>query len=194
MASGKRNQLCTQLDLQLGVDGILRVGGRMANARISESAKHPMLLPRHHEFTRLQVWRAHEDCFHFGEKTTLAWLRSKYWVPQGLSYRQEDNQVVSNMPAKRRRTLQTSKDGSTSSRASESWTCLSQCRTRLPGAIADQESDEIAELSLRSGGLPYSPTRLFDVFTWKSSLIAQPKVAFELSSDSLGDEGCLLGW
>ena len=44
--SNKTNNLRNQLDLYLDEHGLLRCGGRLENADISEAARHPLLLPK----------------------------------------------------------------------------------------------------------------------------------------------------
>ena len=66
-------------------DGILRVGGRLENSDINDSAKHPVILPSNHEVTRLLIKHYHEANGHSGAQHTLANLRERYWIIKGLS-------------------------------------------------------------------------------------------------------------
>ena len=61
-------------------EGIWRCGGRLSNADVPYSVKHPILLPRDHHFTLLIVRRAHERVLHNGVKDTLNEVRSKFWI------------------------------------------------------------------------------------------------------------------
>ena len=72
-----------QLKLFLDERGLLRVNTRLGNALIPESAKEPMLLPKHHHFTSMVIWRIHTRLKHAGVDRTLAEMRQMYWVPQG---------------------------------------------------------------------------------------------------------------
>ena len=65
--------------------GIWRCGGRIQNADLSYSAKHPILITRFHYLATLLVWRAHERVFHGGVKATLTELRSQFWIICGRS-------------------------------------------------------------------------------------------------------------
>ena len=74
-----------QLELFCDPNGIWRCGGRISNADISYSAKHPTMLPRHHPLTTLIVKNAHEKVFHNGVKETLTEVRSRFWILKGRS-------------------------------------------------------------------------------------------------------------
>ena len=74
-----------QLELFCDPNGIWRCGGRMSNADLSYSAKHPVLLPRRHPLTVLIVKDAHEKVFHNGVKETLIEIRSRFWILKGRS-------------------------------------------------------------------------------------------------------------
>ena len=84
-----RRKVYDTLKKQLGLfqdeKGLWRCGGRLQNADISYSAKHPILLSRSHPFTALIVCDAHRRVFHNGVKETLTEVRSKYWIIKGRS-------------------------------------------------------------------------------------------------------------
>lgn len=62
-------------------DGILRVGGRLTNAKdLSFEQKHPVLLPKHDHFTELVVDHFHRKNLHTGPHLLLSLLRQKYWI------------------------------------------------------------------------------------------------------------------
>ena len=65
------------------VDGILRVGGRLRNAPVSEDAKHPILLPKRHHVTDLIVRKYHEELAHAGREHVLASIRERFWIVKG---------------------------------------------------------------------------------------------------------------
>ena len=58
--------------------GMWRCGGRLTNADLPYSTKHPVLLPRDHPLIALIVKDAHERVQHNGVKETLTELRTKY--------------------------------------------------------------------------------------------------------------------
>ena len=64
---------------------IWRCGGRLQNANISFSSKHPILLHEEHALTTLIVQSAHQRVQHNRVKETLSEIRSKYWIIQGRS-------------------------------------------------------------------------------------------------------------
>ena len=65
------------------VDGILRVGGRLSNAGITEAAKHQVILPKKGHITDLIIRDVHERKGHSGREHVLAALRAKYWIVDG---------------------------------------------------------------------------------------------------------------
>ena len=64
------------LKLNPFIDGdLLRVGGRLVNAQLPHDSKHPLLLHRNDQFTRLLMNQTHADTFHGGILLTLGILR-----------------------------------------------------------------------------------------------------------------------
>jgi hypothetical protein len=63
--------------------GLLRVGGRLNHAFMTEDAKHPLILPHNHKLTKLVVFDAHEAHFHAQTERTLYELRASFWVIKG---------------------------------------------------------------------------------------------------------------
>lgn len=61
------------------VNGVLCVGGRLARSSLSESSKHPVLLPYRHPFSELVLWHYHNKG-HFGVEWTASVIRSVYWI------------------------------------------------------------------------------------------------------------------
>ena len=66
---------------------IMRVGGRLHNAAISYSEKHPMILPKINSKTNLDnsataklIEFTHKQTLHGGVTLTLAYLRQKYMI------------------------------------------------------------------------------------------------------------------
>ena len=69
----------------LDENGLIRVGGRLAYANISEEAKHPVILPKDHKVTALLIRHAHNNNMHMGTDWVHHYLRQNYWI---LSSRQ----------------------------------------------------------------------------------------------------------
>lgn len=65
------------------IDKLLCVGGRLTNAPITETAKHPILLPAHHHVSRLLVWHYHSITGHGGTERVLAEIRQRFWIVKG---------------------------------------------------------------------------------------------------------------
>ena len=74
-----------QLDLFQDERGVWRCRGRIENAAIPFSTKHPALLHKDHPFMSLLVWKAHSHVIHNGVKETLAKLESRFWIVKGRS-------------------------------------------------------------------------------------------------------------
>ncbi|XP_045463791.1 uncharacterized protein LOC123673349 [Harmonia axyridis] len=64
-------------------NGILRVRGRMEHANVSPDTKHPILIPKKHQFTAMLVRHVHEINFHFGCQATLSFIRRRFWSLNG---------------------------------------------------------------------------------------------------------------
>lgn len=64
-------------------NGLLRVGGRLAQSTFSFDKKHPMLLPKKDHLTNLIVASEHVKLLHAGPKLLLASVREKYWPING---------------------------------------------------------------------------------------------------------------
>ena len=78
----KFDQLSTNLGL-IEEDKILKCKGRLGNSDLELEGKFPILLPKEGKFTELLVYSCHDRVLHNGLKSTLAEIRSKYWIPQG---------------------------------------------------------------------------------------------------------------
>ena len=74
-----------QFRLFLDDKDVWRCEGRLTNVELPYEVKNPVLLPREHPFTELQVLEAHNRVFHDGVKETLTELRSKFWIPRARS-------------------------------------------------------------------------------------------------------------
>lgn len=65
--------------------GIWRCGGRLQNADLTFSTRHPMFLPKNHRLSTLIVQDAHQRVLHDGVKETLTEIRTRYWIIGGRS-------------------------------------------------------------------------------------------------------------
>jgi len=61
-------------------DGLLRVGGRLRNASLPYSQKHPILLSSTSALTDLIIRDQHLNNFHIGPQLLLTTLREIYWI------------------------------------------------------------------------------------------------------------------
>ena len=80
--SNRKMSIVRQLRLFIDTDGILRSRGRIENAHIKETTKHPFLLTTKHRLTTLIVMDAHENQLHGGVNSTVTQLRQTYWIPR----------------------------------------------------------------------------------------------------------------
>ena len=78
--------LVRQLRLFLDKDSLLRCGGRIHNAPVSEGTKFPYLLPSRHPLSKLVVIDMHIKLHHSGTTGTLTALRQSYWIPAARQY------------------------------------------------------------------------------------------------------------
>ena len=51
------------------------------HVRVPYEAKHPILLPPKHYFTRLVILNAHQMTLHRGEGSTISFIRQSHWIP-----------------------------------------------------------------------------------------------------------------
>lgn len=85
-SSLKKNSCMYRLDPYLDADGILRVGGRLRRSNMSESVKHPSILPKKSHITELIIQDCHHAIKHQGSGMTHNELRQRgYWVIGGTS-------------------------------------------------------------------------------------------------------------
>ena len=76
-------QLSNKFGLIEDHKGVIRCRGRLEYADLPVEAKEPVMLPKDHHLTFLQILRCHKKVHHCGVKSTLAELRTKFWVPKG---------------------------------------------------------------------------------------------------------------
>ena len=62
---------------------LLCVGGRIESAPIAYSMKHPIILPKDSNITKMIIRNVHSDLSHAGRNHVLAAVRKKYWVING---------------------------------------------------------------------------------------------------------------
>ena len=62
------------------MDGLLRVGERIANGSFQPDVKHPMILPKSHHVVTLIIRHYHHFSGHSGVEHVLSLLREKFWV------------------------------------------------------------------------------------------------------------------
>ena len=61
-------------------DGLLRVGGRLSRATLSDDSKHQIIIPRDSHLARLLVNHFHQKSGHSGRDNVLALLRERFWL------------------------------------------------------------------------------------------------------------------
>ena len=61
-------------------DGLLRVGGRLSRAAMSDTMKHPIILPKQSHISSLLLQHIHEKYGHCGRNYILSQMRRKYWI------------------------------------------------------------------------------------------------------------------
>ncbi|XP_028176630.1 uncharacterized protein LOC114364612 [Ostrinia furnacalis] len=64
-------------------ENVLRVGGRLEKANISDEMKHPKIIPKDTRLATLLIDQAHKQTFHGGARVTMAKLRQEYWITGG---------------------------------------------------------------------------------------------------------------
>uniref|UniRef100_A0ABD2W5D2 Integrase catalytic domain-containing protein n=1 Tax=Trichogramma kaykai TaxID=54128 RepID=A0ABD2W5D2_9HYME len=64
------------------VDGLLRVGGRLDNAHISDDCKHQVILPAKCRLVELLIDHLHKRTLHGGTRLVITHLRQSFWIPR----------------------------------------------------------------------------------------------------------------
>ena len=68
----------------LDTNEVMRVGGRLVNSeQLSYDEKHPILLPKNSNFTKLLLQSIHKQFAHPNTDWMFTYLRRKYWIPKG---------------------------------------------------------------------------------------------------------------
>ena len=66
-------------------DSLLRIDGRLENAKLPVQAKHPLIPPSRHALTRLIILFEHVEAGHAGPAYTLIRTRQRFWIVSGVS-------------------------------------------------------------------------------------------------------------
>uniref|UniRef100_A0A182YT31 Integrase_H2C2 domain-containing protein n=1 Tax=Anopheles stephensi TaxID=30069 RepID=A0A182YT31_ANOST len=61
-------------------DELIRVQGRLGNAKLTNDAILPILVPKSHPFSRIIIRHIHEDNFHAGTELVMSEFRSRFWM------------------------------------------------------------------------------------------------------------------
>lgn len=79
-----RTSVILKLSPIIDIEGLLRVGGRLDRANLTNEERHPLILPRSHHVTALIVKHLHNEVKHQGRHFTHGMVRSKgYWIVGG---------------------------------------------------------------------------------------------------------------
>ena len=79
---GSLKHLETHLNLFQDEFGVLRCRSRLENSDLVETQKFPVILPRKNNLTELIIMDAHRRALHMGSNSTIALVRTKFWVPK----------------------------------------------------------------------------------------------------------------
>lgn len=79
MAVAKTSPL-HRLNPYLDLSGVLRLSGRLNNAKVSDDAKFPIVLSHKGAVARLLMQDAHERTLHGGVQQMLQYIRQEYWI------------------------------------------------------------------------------------------------------------------
>lgn len=78
-----RRSIIKNLSPFLDGDDIIRVGGRLENSDLTFDAKHQIILPAKHAFTKALMAHLHHKHMHAGPQTLLNITRQRYWPLNG---------------------------------------------------------------------------------------------------------------
>ena len=67
------------------LDGVARVGGKLAQLDIDVDIKHPIIMPQGSHLTELVIRQHHDKLGHAGTSHTWASLRQRFWVVKGAA-------------------------------------------------------------------------------------------------------------
>lgn len=66
-------------------NGLLRVGGRLKKSSLNYEGKHPLLLDKTHNLSKLILRHEHLQLQHAGPQLLLASVRQRFWIVSGMS-------------------------------------------------------------------------------------------------------------
>ena len=69
-----------ELSPKLGVDGLLRINGRIRNETYSQSVREPIILNGKNPIVKILISFHHKKSGHIGQERIVNDLRSKYWI------------------------------------------------------------------------------------------------------------------
>ena len=82
----KRKGSLWRLSPFLDTNGLIRVGGRISQSNAPEELKHPIILPKQSNVTKMIFQTAHQQMQHGGRNATLSRMRDQgFWVINGNS-------------------------------------------------------------------------------------------------------------
>ena len=64
-------------------NGLIRYKGRLENADLEFDTRNLIFMPRDHKLTELIIQDFHNSVKHLKVRSTLAEVRTKYWIPRG---------------------------------------------------------------------------------------------------------------
>lgn len=76
----KRSSKLLSLSPIIDENGLVRVGGRLTNSNVAYLKKHPVILPKQHQFTEMLIRHLHNKYLHPNPSTLLFITRTKYWI------------------------------------------------------------------------------------------------------------------
>ncbi|XP_050293840.1 uncharacterized protein LOC126734311 [Anthonomus grandis grandis] len=79
----KMSSKLLSLNPYIDSDGLIRVGGRIQKAKVSEEQRHPVILHNKHFLTTLIMRHTHERLLHCGPQQLLYTVRQQYWPISG---------------------------------------------------------------------------------------------------------------
>ena len=77
------HHLVKKFGLQKDQNGIVRCKGHLEYSKLRPDARDPIILPKEHPITLLQVQECHTRVLHGCVRSTLAELRTRFWVTKG---------------------------------------------------------------------------------------------------------------
>ncbi|CAC5382832.1 unnamed protein product [Mytilus coruscus] len=76
----KKSSKLFKLNPFIDDNGLLRVRGRLERADLPYDAKHPIILPKDSNISKLIIEDIHRSVGHLGKNSILAELRQKFWI------------------------------------------------------------------------------------------------------------------